>query len=128
MAWSNVSCSTVIQCSGNYEGALEALKAGTGTLTPALYPVLSSMLVQCLTAKQPLEPILEHMKTLSPVTTNSLLFFACVDARDEERASTVLQVSLWWGWSHVLVCRLQETDMLDRTIFDQFIASPDVSL
>ena len=87
------------------------LQASTGTPTTALYPALSSMLVHCLTAGQPLDPIIAHMKSLPPATTNSLLFFACVDAHNEERARAVLQVSPQCyrtvvsiaGWSLVLV-------------------------
>ena len=60
-------------------------------------PTVSSILTEFIRAGRPLDTVIAYLEksSLTPSTRNSLLFFACVDNRDEERAASVLQVCMY---------------------------------
>lgn len=81
----------MVTCSGGFDGVVALLEDKDLTLPLS---TISLILTEFFGAGRSLDPVIVYLEqsSLSPSTRNSLIFFACVDNKDEERAASVLQV------------------------------------
>lgn len=112
--------------SGDYEGAMDTLRtlklSKTLVTSPKFYPIFSAY-VQAPCSVELMVALLNE-SSISPSVVNSLLFFAYVDCKNEEKAADILKViseeidvthslyffrklRLWTLWCFKIKCVMQ---------------------